>query len=1071
MADEPLEFDPVDLVAEEFLERYRGGERPSVEEFARRHPDLADEIRDLLPTIAAMERIKDAHADRAPSPKLKRLGDYRIVGEIGRGGMGIVYEAIQESLHRRVAVKVLPQSSLLDERRLKRFEREARTAAKLHHTNIVPVLGVGDQDGVHYYVMQYIRGVGLDEVMSAFLSTESGERIANNSPRSSIASDVARALLDGQFLEDESLHDLTVMPNDESERKSTSDKVSEKVDETVVAGVSVSRPGSTPSLGNDVPDGESTDLPHAISRDLFGSNYWRSVGNLGRQVADALHYAHSMGVLHRDVKPANLLLDRSGVVWIADFGLAKAMEHDNVSRTGDIVGTLRYMAPEQLRNEADARSDIFSLGVTLYELVTLRPAFSDLERKQTYISQSLEWAPTAPRKENRRIPKDLETIILKAMAVEPAQRYQDASEMVEDLQRFIDDRPITARRVPLNERVWRWCRRNPAIAALSVIASLLLLIAASSLGVAYVQASKSVIREAALRTQTEETLGDTLAGLDEVYRQFAPDRSWDSVGLSYETEDGESFELEVDPALDERTVAVLMKVLEVYDRLSEKNSDNERLAESAADAVRRVGDIQRRLGQKEEAAESYAKAIRRFKQLAAAAPTPREYQLEVARTHNRLAVMYTSRRDREKRMEVHQQAVETLRELNAKYQDFAAAKFELAKTYYLMGRKRSIDWQPFQGFSSVGRTFGTGEFGGGPGMGPTGRFPGSFGGPPFDLVRQGPDEYRGGRSGVNPRLRLGDRGQNSEQKHLATALRWLDEMDREGNGTDDSTYLRALCLRDTASGFLDKSRAEAIEILRGLVESNPENFEYRLELSETLAQIPPWEGMQQDKTKVTQQLLEARDLAKQLVDARPNVPEYAGAYARRELRLARAFEGQYYQNLKPNEPGDETLAAAVESSYRAAANVQRRTAAAFPSVVAFRFWTLEMEGSLARWLAQMDRPRQAITVFERAIKDVGVIEEFDDESRPLVDALIRLLSWLGHTYARTGDQTSADFAADVGRELGMRFRGGDPFGGPRGWDGQRGEGGDPRGRRAGGGNRGGGANRGRGRPGPAPPRS
>jgi len=173
---------PVELLADDFMARLRRGESPSVAEYAERYPALADDIRELFPTIAAMERLKqgkersaDGRASLGPI-RLERLGDYRIIREIGRGGMGIVYEAEQESLRRRVAVKVLPRQTLLDSKHLRRFQREARTAARLHHTNIVPIFGVGEQDGYHYYVMQYIRGVGLDQILRHLADSAASSR-------------------------------------------------------------------------------------------------------------------------------------------------------------------------------------------------------------------------------------------------------------------------------------------------------------------------------------------------------------------------------------------------------------------------------------------------------------------------------------------------------------------------------------------------------------------------------------------------------------------------------------------------------------------------------------------------------------------------------------------------------------------------------------------------------------------------------------------------------------------------------------------------------------------------------
>src|SRR5262245_51265280 len=161
------EQDPVDELAEEFVARYRRGERPTLEEYIQKYPELADRIRALFPALLLLERARPVSepesADvRRAKLRLERLGDFRILREVGRGGMGVVYEAEQESLGRHVALKVLPSSALLDAKQVDRFQREARAAARLHHTNIVPVYGVGQQDGLHYYVMQFIQGLGLD---------------------------------------------------------------------------------------------------------------------------------------------------------------------------------------------------------------------------------------------------------------------------------------------------------------------------------------------------------------------------------------------------------------------------------------------------------------------------------------------------------------------------------------------------------------------------------------------------------------------------------------------------------------------------------------------------------------------------------------------------------------------------------------------------------------------------------------------------------------------------------------------------------------------------------------------
>jgi WD40 repeat protein len=192
--------------------------------------------------------------------------------------------------------------------------------------------------------------------------------------------------------------------------------------------------------------------------------FFRGVAQTGRQVAQGLAYAHARGVVHRDIKPSNLLLDTAGVVWITDFGLAKT-EDEGLTQTGEVVGTLRYMAPERFRGEADARSDLYALGLTLYELLTLRQAHDSRDRLEL-IQQVKTNEPPRPRSIDGRIPLDLETIVLKAIDKDPARRYASAEAMAEDLRRYLDDEPILARRVGQGELVWRWARRHKAIAAL-----------------------------------------------------------------------------------------------------------------------------------------------------------------------------------------------------------------------------------------------------------------------------------------------------------------------------------------------------------------------------------------------------------------------------------------------------------------------------------------------------------------------------------------------------------------------------------------------------------------------------
>ena len=222
-------------------------------------------------------------------------------------------------------------------------------------------------------------------------------------------------------------------------------------------------------------------------------SFYKSVASIGQQAAEALDYAHSRGIVHRDIKPSNLILDDTGVVWVSDFGLAKA-DDEGLTQTGDLVGTIRYMAPERFRGDCDRRADIYALGLSLYELIALRPAYDSADRFQL-VNMVATTEATRLRSIDVRTPLDLETIIFKAIEKDPRNRYATAGEMADDLRRFIGDRPIKARPLSLMERTSRWCRRNkPLAASLAAVATLVILFA--------VGLPIALVREIGLRQQT-----------------------------------------------------------------------------------------------------------------------------------------------------------------------------------------------------------------------------------------------------------------------------------------------------------------------------------------------------------------------------------------------------------------------------------------------------------------------------------------------------------------------------------------------------------------------------------------
>jgi WD40 repeat protein/serine/threonine protein kinase len=488
MSHSDSDADPLLPLVEEFAERYRRGERPGLAEYTDEYPEHAERIRRIFPAMVAIEELGsvDGPVDeslalpvlgRAMAPR--RLGDYLLLREIGRGGMGIVYEAVQESLGRHVALKVLPQNQLRAGTQLERFRREARAAAMLHHTNIVPVFGVGEANGVHHYSMQYIKGQSLDAILhevKRLRGAKPGDPacLPASEEDAGLAASAAIELVSGRFAGPGGTPAET-------------------------ASLAASRPPPPGKISATASEEPGSGLSSSASSMLSQteSSYYQSVARIGVQAAEALAYAHHHKLLHRDIKPSNLLLDLQGTVWVTDFGLAKAEGTDALTQIGDIVGTLRYMAPERFQGSCDARSDVYALGLTLYEMLTLEPAFAAAERARL-IDKILHEKPPSPREVDPRVPLDLETITLKAMAAEPSDRYQTAADLAEDLRRYLTDRPILARRASTLEQARRWCRRNPAAAGLMLASGIAAL---ALIGVTVAAFYNSELRKANERTQ------------------------------------------------------------------------------------------------------------------------------------------------------------------------------------------------------------------------------------------------------------------------------------------------------------------------------------------------------------------------------------------------------------------------------------------------------------------------------------------------------------------------------------------------------------------------------------------
>ncbi len=329
----------------------------------------------------------------------------------------------------------------------------------------MPVYEVGRDGDICYYAMQLIHGQGLDEVIKELRRLRAGSGgLGRELPA---AGPVAQSLLTGRFRVPQAAIPSPVPAGD--------------LAVTAVDSEAPPHPASSTTRLAEEPT-SSARLPGPADLSSSGADrraYYRSVARVGMQAAEALAHAHQRGIIHRDIKPSNLLLDTAGVVWVTDFGLART-EEAGLTRTGDVVGTIRYMAPERFRGRCDERGDVYGLGLTLYELLTLRRAFEDADRLRL-VERIGQQEPPRPRALDPRVPRDLETVVLKAIAKEPARRYPSAQDLADDLRRFLEDRSIRARRALPWERTWRWCRRNPVVAGLTAaVAVLLVVIAAGS---------------------------------------------------------------------------------------------------------------------------------------------------------------------------------------------------------------------------------------------------------------------------------------------------------------------------------------------------------------------------------------------------------------------------------------------------------------------------------------------------------------------------------------------------------------------------------------------------------------
>ena len=659
-------------LADLFAKEIRSGLAPDISDYAARYPSQATAIHRLFPVLEIMEQRGTPATDFSESGLLeaelanlqtaspRQLGDYRIIREIGRGGMGVVFEAEQESLGRHVALKLLPESAQFDARRKQRFLQEAQASAKLQHPNIVNVFGIGAHESTSYFVMQYIEGQPLNSVLQEISRARSkGLDSTENLVNADIGTIVSEIQNSSAISNATKVSDTPAKSGDH------------KADEEAIDEGSVHPSGFSSELSS-----EQTDV--AQSGSLSSSTvttskpYWMSIGRLGVQVASALEHAHANRILHRDIKPSNLMIDQTGDAWVTDFGLAKFFESTDLTRTGEVVGTLRYMSPEQLNGNADERSDIFGLGLTLYEMAALKPAYPASDRSEL-MKQVLDANPARLRSIDRQIPRDLETIIHKCIASEPRQRYQCAAELTGDLQRFLNGEPVQARQVNFLERSVKWCRRRPVVAALC-----------GALAVSLVGGFAGVTWQ---WRQTENALTDARENLADAKTQtLRADKHFrqarESVDKFYTTISEQRLLRE--PGLQPLRRELMQEALVYYRNFAEDYADDESLRLETGKSMLRLVEIESQLGIDAGSLESCDESISIFASVAEDDPDNEDAFIMLGKAYS-LKSRVLRRRDLVKSLELTHESIDALKNAVERFPDSAEAKLMLAVQYQMLG--------------------------------------------------------------------------------------------------------------------------------------------------------------------------------------------------------------------------------------------------------------------------------------------------------------------------------------------------------------------------------------------------
>lgn len=850
-------------VVGEFFDRVNRGERPDIEEYAQLYPEIADKLRQGLSALLLLGQTS-THASGHEPPLTGVLGDFRLLHEIGRGGMGVVYEAEQISMGRRVALKILPFAAMVQQKGLERFRNEVRAAATLTHNHIVSIYSVGEERGVHYYAMQLIRGPSLAEVIAELINVQQGKTRAPPS--------VSQILLGNSPQQSNAASEPT-------EASGIDSIASRETRQPRVAASTARSTGHGPAL-------------------------WRVAARLGREAAEALQHAHELGVIHRDIKPGNLLLDGEGRLYITDFGLARIEADVGMTMSGDLIGTLRYMAPEQAlakRVVVDHRADIYSLGTTLYELLTLEPPFGETDRKEL-LKQIAFQEPRPLRKLNRQIPADLEVIVLKAMEKDPGERYQTAADMAADLAAFLEDRPIKARASSFVERGFKWCRKRPWLVA-ATVASLAL----ATIGLAVSNFLIAQQREAAKTAEKNETRQRIEAERQTKLADQELQRARKAVD-DYFIKVSQSELLEV-PSLQPLRKDLLELARNYYEQFVRDHEHNEALRSDLAATYLRLGQIYAHLSLIREADEALAKAAVAWQDLAAKSPSSAECRVALAQVQLELGKVKGQAGHSSAALEALERAVDLSNQLVEEDTDLSQRRRLQARALLALGSQQMSMGKPTTALVSLNQSQTVWQ--------------------QLLAVEGNVLELQGGLASVRTKIQaahndLAVRGapQNRTPEQLAADLAAQAELERmvaaletdEGppKGVVQQEQLARFCAclgmlldnREVSSAYY----AKAIAMYRTLVNENPSVPDFKYELSRaifnsTTNYVDP--SIPVEHWKRDEAIGFVRDavvLLEELVQAQPESAKYRGFLGKAYGRLATYLDWIPVKDSTPGEP-------------------------------------------------------------------------------------------------------------------------------------------------------------------------